>query len=355
MKLSDLEFSIPEDYIALRPKKPRDMSNLVEVKNNFKIFKFRDLINLINPGDCLVFNNTKVIPCLLKGTSSGKKIEITLNKQISADPTIKWTALCKPLKKVKVNDQILFSKNFFCNVIKIVRENNQAFLILEFEVTKEDFLKHIKKNGSLALPPYITKKRNLLLTDKADYQPVFSKFEGAVASPTASLHFSENLIKKLEKKGVITVYITLHVNGATFLPIREKSVCNHKMHYEFGKISEDSARKMNDVRKKGNKLIAVGTTVVRLLESAKTKVGKIKSYEGDTNIFIKPGWVVNTIDGLITNFHTPRSTLLLLIYSLIGEKKTKDLYNFAIKQKLRFFSYGDACLIWLKNEKKEKV
>lgn len=352
MNIDNLEFSFPKDSIALKPKKPRDTSNLVEVNHTFKIHKFRDILRLLGPGDCLVFNNTKVIPGLLKGVCLGRKIEITLNKNISLKPYVIWSALCKPLKKVKENDQIIFSESFRCSVKKIIREKSQNYLILEFKISVREFYKQIKRTGFLALPPYITKKRFLDKSDVKDYQTIFSKHEGAVAAPTASLHFSKNLIQKLKQKGVLMVFITLHVNGATFLPIRENNIRQHKMHFEYGKISTEAANIMNQVKRKKKKLIAVGTTVIRLLESSKTKKGKIKPFEGETNLFIKPGWVVNTVDALITNFHTPNSTLLLLIYSLIGEEKTKNLYNFAVKKKLRFFSYGDACLLWLRNEKK---
>ena len=337
MNLNNLEFSFPKDCIALKPKKPRDTSNLVEVNHNFEIHKFRKILNLVGPGDCLVFNNTKVIPGLLKGVCSGKKIEITLNKNISLKPSIKWSALCKPLRKVKENDQIIFSESFRCSVTKIIRENSQSYLILEFKISVREFYKQIKKIGFLALPPYITKKRFLDKSDVKDYQTIFSKHEGAIAAPTASLHFSKNLIQKLKQKGVLIVFITLHVNGATFLPIRENNISKHKMHLEYGIISPEAANIMNQVKRKGKNLIAVGTTVIRLLESSKTKEGKIKPFEGETNLFIKPGWVVNTVDALITNFHTPNSTLLLLIFSLIGEKKTKKLYNFAVKKNYVFF------------------
>lgn len=352
MNFNNLQFSFPKNCIALKPKKPRDASNLVEVNHDFKIHKFRKILHLLAPGDCLVFNNTKVIPGLLKGVCLGRKIEITLNKQLSLKPSIKWSAFCKPLRKVKKNDQIIFSENFHCSVTKIIRENSQSYLILEFKISVSEFYKQIKKIGFLALPPYITKKRFFDKSDIKDYQTIFSKHEGAIAAPTASLHFSKNLIQKLEQKGVLIVFVTLHVNGATFLPIRENNICQHKMHFEYGKISTEAANIMNQVKRKKKKLIAVGTTVIRLLESSKSKKGKIKPFEGETNLFIKPGWLVNTVDALITNFHTPNSTLLLLIYSLIGEEKTRNLYNFAINKKLRFFSYGDACLLWLKNDKK---
>ena len=182
-------------------------------------------------------------------------------------------------------------------------------------------------------------------------QTIFAKKEGAVAAPTASFHFTKSLITKLKKKQIKIICITLHVNGGTFIPIRTANVLKHEMHYEFGFISKKSAQDINKVKKRGGKVIAIGTTVLRLLESSKNSKGYISAYNGETNIFIKPGWKVNSVDGLVTNFHTPKSSLLLLVIALLGKKQTMRLYDYAIKKKLRFFSYGDACLIWNKNDK----
>jgi len=201
------------------------------------------------------------------------------------------------------------------------------------------------------LPPYIKKKRNQNSEDQTNYQTVFAKKEGAVAAPTASLHFSNNLIKKIKERKIKIIFITLHVNGGTFIPIKSKNIFNHKMHKEFGEISKKSANEINRIKAQGGRIFAIGTTVLRLLESSKNFDGSIRPFYGETDIFIKPGDNIDTIDGLITNFHTPKSTLLVLIYAILGKEKTKKLYDFAIKKKLRFFSFGDACLIW--NKKNE--
>ena len=202
----------------------------------------------------------------------------------------------------------------------------------------------------MPLPAYIKKKRSLNQSDYKNYQAIFADKIGAVAAPTASLHFTKNLIDKIKKKGINIVKLTLHVNGGTFIPIKSKDIEDHLMHFEKGIITKESANKINYLKKKGGKVFAVGTTVLRLLESSKDSEGKIKAFDGETNIYIKPGWKINTIDALITNFHTPKSTLLLLIHAILGKKRTQEIYKFAIKNKMRFFSYGDACLIWNRNE-----
>ena len=187
-------------------------------------------------------------------------------------------------------------------------------------------------------------------SDLKDYQSILAKNDGSVAAPTASLHFSKRLLNKLQKKGIKIIHITLHVSAGTFLPIREKNIHKHKMHFEYGQISKKSCLQINNVKKNGGKIIAVGTTVLRILESSKDSNGFVLPFKGETNIFIKPGWEITTVNGLITNFHTPKSTLLTIVFTILGEKKTKLLYEYAIRKKLRFFSYGDACLLWKKND-----
>ena len=351
MKLDELNFSLPQELIALKPINPRHNSDILEVKDGLRILKFHKLIDLLDKGDCLIVNNTKVIPGSLNGFIHSKKISLTLNKLIKKKPVV-WEAFCKPLKKVKQNDKIYFNDFFFCEVKRILKNKISSKILVEFKMPFDEFYKEIKKFGKLALPPYIVKKRNYLSSDNTNYQTNFSEVEGAIAAPTASLHFSREMIAKLKEKGVNFVEITLHVNGSTFLPIRVDNTDLHQMHYEYGKISKYSAKKINQTRLNGKKIIAVGTTVLRLLEASKDKNGKILPFEGETDIFIKPGWKVNTIDALITNFHTPKSSLLLLVYAIFGKKKIREVYDYAVKKKMRFLSYGDACLFWLKNEKK---
>ena len=350
MLLKELDYNIPRELIALYPKIPRDESKLVLVDKKFKIIKFKELIDYLSPNDAIVFNDTKVICACLKGFLNNKKVEINLN-QIIDKKNCTWSAFIKCRKRPFLKDEIFFSKFLKAKVTHIDQNYGTDIFHLQFSCNYKTFMKKLNSIGIMPLPPYINKKRETDGSDFFNYQTIFARKEGAVASPTASLHFSNKLIKNLKEKKISIINVTLHANAGTFLPIKVKNILNHKMHFEYGIISKKSSKEINIVKKRGGKIIAVGTTVLRILESAKEKDGSIKPFRGETNIFIKPGTKVNTIDGLITNFHTPKSTLLLLIYSLIGKKKTKELYNFAIKNKLRFFSYGDASLIWSENEK----
>ena len=244
-----------------------------------------------------------------------------------------------------INEEIIFPFDLKAKIIDVIKNNNTDFFQIQFSCDYEKLRKILNSFGKIPLPPYIKKIREIKRKDSVDYQTIFAKTEGAVAAPTASLHFSEKLFEKIKKK-VNIVYVTLHINGGTFLPIKAENVFEHSMHSEFGAISKKSAEIINEHKKRGGRVIAVGTTVLRLLESSKDKNGLIKEFNGETDIYLKPGSKINSVDGLITNFHTPKSTLLLLVYAFIGEQKTKKLYEYAIKKKLRFFSYGDACLLW---------
>ena len=347
MLTKKFHFKVPDNLIALNPIIPRNHSKLVEVSNEFKIRKFDNLINLLKSGDCLIINDTKVIPAELSGFLKTSFVKITLNKKISDTENI-WRVFAKPQRKLKENLFLKFSENFEAKVLDILKDKNGE-AILDFNCSDEVFFRLLKKNAKLALPNYISKRRAAGIKDHINYQSIFAERNGAVAAPTASLHFSQKLIIKLIKKGIKIIKVTLHVNGGTFVPINKKNIDDHHMHFEYGVISKKAASLINLAKKKGKKCIAVGTTVLRLLESSKNKDGTINSFEGETNIFIKPGWKVNSVDGLITNFHTPKSTLFVLICSLIGIKRAKQLYSFAVKEKIRFYSYGDACLIWTKS------
>ena len=349
MLTKNFDFHIPPELISVNPSQPRGTSKIVEVAKNFSIFNFDNLLEILNKGDCLIINNTKVIPAQLEGFCEGKKVSVTLNKRVSLNTNI-WSAFAKPLKKIIKKKVIDFSNNFFAEIIDI-NKDRQGEIFLNYKYDNNTFTKLLKNHATLAIPPYILKKRSFKRSDYKNYQTIFAEKNGAVASPTASLHFDEILLKKIKKKGIKIVKVTLHINGGTFLPIKTQNINDHVMHHEYGEISKESADIINNVKLGGNKCIAVGTTVLRLLETAKNKYGKCNEFKGETNIFIKPGWLVNSVDGIITNFHTPKSTLFVLICTLIGIKKAKELYSFAIKNKLNFFSYGDACLIWIKNDK----
>ena len=350
MLLSDLEFEIPDDLIATRPAKPRDESKLVIVGNNFKTVKFKQITNIIEPNDAIVFNDTKVIHSFLNGIIKTRKVSVNLNRIIDEKKKI-WSVFIKSNKKPKVNDKIIFNQEFCASIIDETFDKNYKSFLIKFNCKPNDLKRKLNNFGEIPIPPYISKKRKIDKYDFHDYQTIFAEKDGAVASPTASLHFTDKLIKNLKEKNVHFINITLHVNGGTFLPIKTQNINDHKMHSEFGEITEDSANKINKVKENGGKIIAVGTTVLRILESSKNSNGQILPFKGETNIFIRPGCLINTIDGIITNFHTPKSSLLLLVFALLGKEKTFKLYNYAIKKRLRFFSYGDACLIWNKYEK----
>ena len=347
MFLSDLDFKIPDDLIATRPAKPRDESRLVIVENNFRTLKFKQIINIIQPNDAIVFNDTKVIHSFLNGFIKTRKVSVNLNKLIDPKKGF-WSVFIKSNRKPKINDKIIFDNELFALILDEIFDENYQFFLIKFNLESNDLKKKLNNFGKIPLPPYINKKRSIDESDFQDYQTVFADKDGAVASPTASLHFTKKLIKDLKIKKINFINITLHVNGGTFLPIKTRNIEDHKMHSELGEISEDSANRINKVKENGGRIIAVGTTVLRILESSKNSYGQIIPFKGETNIFLKPGCLINTVDGIITNFHTPKSSLLLLVFALLGKEKTLNLYDYAIKNRLRFYSYGDACLIWNK-------
>lgn len=351
MKLEDLNYKISEDLIATEPKFPRDDSSLLIFNKEMKIIKFKEIIKVLKPHDLLVVNDTKVLNSSLVGMIEKRKISLNLNKVLNKHRN-KWSVFIKSNKKVRVKEVIKFKFGITCKVCEIVKKTDFISYNIIFNETYDELLKILLKNGDIPIPPYIKKKRSIKESDNVNYQTIFAKKLGAVASPTASLHFTKKLISQLKKKEINFAFLTLHVNGGTFLPIRENDPRRHIMHYEKGIIPLSEAEKINKTKINGGRIIAVGTTVLRLLESSKDKNGFIKAFNGETNIFIKPGWKINTVDGLITNFHTPKSTLLMLVYALIGKVNTLKLYKYAIEQKMRFFSYGDACLIWISNEKR---
>ena len=349
MKLNELDYEINSDLIALRPKQPRDESKLLISENPLKIIRFKNIIEILNPGDVLIINDTKVIRSDVTGYVNKSKVSINLNKIIDKKKNL-WSVFIKSNKKIQSNQNINLSEKVYCKIIEIREDKNYLSYIVKFSLIYSELIEFLDSYGNMPLPAYIKKKRLLNQSDYKNYQAIFADRIGAVAAPTASLHFTKRLIDKIKKKGVNIIKLTLHVNGGTFIPIKSNDIEDHLMHYEKGLITKESANKINYLKKKGGRVFAVGTTVLRLLESSKDHKGKVKAFDGETNIYIKPGWKINTIDALITNFHTPKSTLLLLIYAILGKKKTQEVYKFAIKNKLRFFSYGDACLIWNRNE-----
>lgn len=346
MKLSDFDFDLPEDLIATRPATPRSSARLL-VANGSEITDAHvyDLPEWLRPGDRLVLNDTKVIPARLSGLrhrtsahgETSAKIEVTLLEP-GADGT--WNALLKPLKKIKPGEVIVFSEGFNAKLDRV--EEGQG--ALRFNLEGEAFETALAEAGAMPLPPYIAAKRAADEQDKTDYQTVWAKNSGAVAAPTASLHFDEALLKALAQRGVTFSYVTLHVGAGTFLPVKVEDVTTHKMHAEWGRVSPEAAAEIAATKAVGGRVIPVGTTALRLIESA-GRSGEIAPWEGETDIFIYPGFTFHVADALMTNFHLPRSTLMMLVSALMGQDGIRQIYAHAVEHRYRFFSYGDASLL----------
>ncbi|KAB1439507.1 tRNA preQ1(34) S-adenosylmethionine ribosyltransferase-isomerase QueA [Candidatus Galacturonibacter soehngenii] len=340
MKLSDFNFDLPEELIAQDPIEDRSSSRLLVLdKNSGEIqhHVFKDIIDELQEGDCLVVNDTKVIPARLIGNRVGTdgRIEVLLLKR-KADNV--WETLVKPGKKAKIGTKITFGEGLLIGeVIDIVEEGNRL-IRFEFEGIFEEIL---DKLGEMPLPPYITHE----LKDKNRYQTVYAKHEGSAAAPTAGLHFTNELLKAIEDKGVVIAKVTLHVGLGTFRPVKVDNILEHHMHSEFFFIEESEANKINQAKKAGKRVISVGTTSCRTLESAASQDGVVKATSGWTEIFIYPGYQFKVIDGLITNFHLPESTLLMLVSALAGKEHILNAYKTAVNERYRFFSFGDAMFI----------
>lgn len=346
MQLSDFDFDLPEALIATRPAFPRTSARLlVAQQDQITDGRVIDLVDYFQAGDRLVLNDTKVIPARLTGYRSRQsaqgdttaKIEVTL-----LDPKAdgQWSALLKPLKKVKEGEVIVFANDFSANLI----EKSEGQAVLQFDAKGDAFDKALNAAGAMPLPPYIAAKRAADDQDKTDYQTVFARHSGAVAAPTASLHFDEDLLGKLRDKGVQFTHVTLHVGAGTFLPVKVDDVLTHKMHSEWGRVSESAAQEIAATKAAGGRVIPVGTTALRLIESA-ARSGEVEPWEGETDIFIYPGFDFHVADALMTNFHLPKSTLMMLVSALMGQERVKRIYEHAIKNEYRFFSYGDSSLL----------
>ncbi|OUD08639.1 tRNA preQ1(34) S-adenosylmethionine ribosyltransferase-isomerase QueA [Marivivens niveibacter] len=349
MKLSDFDFDLPENLIATRPAKPRSSARLLVAQGGqISDLTVMDLVDQLGAGDRLVLNDTRVIPARLTGlrhrvSAQGDvsaKIEVTLLEP-RADGT--WAALIKPLKKVKDGEDIVFSDDLSAKVEG--RDEGQAHI--RFNLTGDDFDAALAAAGAMPLPPYIAALRAPDDQDKEDYQTIWARNTGAVAAPTASLHFDDTLLAALRDKGVEFTYVTLHVGAGTFLPVKVDDISDHKMHSEWGHVSEKAAAEINATKAAGKRVVPVGTTALRLIESA-AKDGAIAPWSAPTDIFITPGFEFQIADGLMTNFHLPKSTLMMLVSALAGVQEIKDIYAHAILQGYRFFSYGDASLLWRK-------
>ena len=346
MKLSDFDFELPEGRIATRPAVPRSSARLLVARGDrIDDSVVRDLPSWLRPGDRLVLNDTRVIPARLTGTrrrpgaegDTAARIEATL---LEPRPDGTWTALLKPLKKVREGEVIVFSPDL--SAVLEARDDGQGRL--RFNLAGDDFDAALDAAGAMPLPPYIAAQRPADDRDRHDYQTVWAKNAGAVAAPTASLHFDEPLLAALEAHGVTFTHVTLHVGAGTFLPVKVDDVTQHRMHGEWGQVTAQAAGQIAATRAAGGRVIPVGTTALRLIETA-AQGGAIAPFEGVTDIFIRPGFAFNVTDALMTNFHLPKSTLMMLVSALMGRDRIMAIYDHAIRTEYRFFSYGDASLL----------
>ena len=339
MKTSDFNYNLPKELIAQIPIEKRDASRLMVLDRNTGNIEhkvFSDIIDYLNSGDTLVLNNTKVIPARIFGHREGKEetIEVLLVKEYGDD---KWEVLAKPGKKLKIGTLVIFSDKLKAEVIDILEEGERVIKFIYDGIFNE----LLDEVGLMPLPPYITDKLN----DKDRYQTVYAEKRGSAAAPTAGLHFTEELLERIKEKGINIVYVMLHVGIGTFRPVKVDDVTNHKMHSEYYEVSEEAANIINETKKRGNRVICVGTTSCRTLESAADENGIVKAEKRETDIFIYPGYKFKVVDNLITNFHLPESTLIMLVSALAGKENIMNAYNQAVKEKYRFFSFGDAMYI----------
>ncbi len=347
MKLSDFDFDLPDALIATRPARPRPSARLLLAEGaQISDHTVADLPRFLRAGDRLVLNNTKVIPARLFGQRLRQTPEGTLSAKVEItllDPTPggDWRAMAKPLRKLKEGDQLQFSDTLSAVVLGRLEDT----VSLKFNLTGDAFDAALAATGAMPLPPYIAAKRAADAQDKEDYQTVFAKVQGAVAAPTASLHFDAPLLEQLAKMGVTFSEVTLHVGAGTFLPVKVDDVSQHKMHAEWGEVSQTTADQINATRAAGGRIIPVGTTALRLIETAATDDGRLQAWAGDTDIFIRPGYLFKITDGLMTNFHLPKSTLMMLVSALMGAETIRGVYAHAVASGYRFFSYGDSSLL----------
>lgn len=358
MDVGLFDFELPEDRIALRPKSPRDAARLLVVRPDaaepLADRGVADLVSLLAPGDALVLNDTRVIPSRLRGRrargATSAAIEIMLHKRQGPD---RWLAFARPAKKLALGETVLFGEAGVSNVCELGRLEAQVIargeggeVELRFALSGPALDEAVARIGELPLPPYIAGKRPADRADASDYQTMHAQRDGAVAAPTAGLHFTPGLVAALEARGVSRHLVTLHVGAGTFLPVKAQDTREHRMHAEWGEVSPQTAGALNAVRRRGGRIVAVGTTSLRLLESAADANGEIAPFSGDTAIFITPGHRFRAVDILLTNFHLPRSTLFMLVSAFSGLDMMKRAYSHAIAEQYRFYSYGDACLLF---------
>lgn len=355
MQLADFDFELPEDRIALRPVNPRDAARMLLVTPGRPLedLSVADLPAQLRAGDVLVLNDTKVIPARLKGRrireASNVAVEATLHKRLSPS---RWTAFMKPGKKLAPGDRVLFGEmqDRACLLgaldATVVDKGEGGEVTLAFDLAGPDLDAAISERGAMPLPPYIAAKRGEDEQDRADYQTVYADEEGSVAAPTAGLHFTPRLLEQLQATGVTLQFVTLHVGAGTFLPVKTENLSEHRMHAEYGEVDAATAQALNAAKAAGGRIVCVGTTSLRLLESAAREDGVIRPFAAETSIFITPGYRFRAADGLMTNFHLPKSTLFMLVSAFAGAETMRGAYAHAIAKGYRFYSYGDAGLLW---------
>jgi S-adenosylmethionine:tRNA ribosyltransferase-isomerase len=339
MRVDLFDFDLPSERIALRPARPRDSARMLLVEGE-KLYdrNVLDLPDILRPGDVLVFNDTRVIPAQLEGKRGEARVGATLHKRESLR---EWWAFVRNARRVRDGDVIEFGQGVKASAVS---RDTEGAILLHFH-GEEPVEILLERAGQMPLPPYIASKRGTDQADHTDYQTMFARESGAVAAPTAALHFTDRLIEALDQRGVGRETLTLHVGAGTFLPVKSDDTNQHKMHSEWGRIDKLTADRLNEAKAAGGRLIAIGTTSLRLIESAADEEGRIQPFDGDTAIFITPGYRFKSIDGLLTNFHLPRSTLFMLVSALMGLDVMKSAYAHAIEQDYRFYSYGDSSLL----------
>lgn len=355
MKLADFDFDLPPDRIALRPASPRDAARLLEVGPGAFLADRRvaDLPMLLRAGDAVVFNDTRVIPARLTGVRQRDgqvaRIEVTLHRRLSPS---RWAAFARPAKRLQAGDRIVFGEtgDRACLLAAldatVVERGEAGEASLEFDFAGADLDAAIAERGLMPLPPYIAGRRAEDERDREDYQTVYARIAGSVAAPTAGLHFTPGLLERLATAGISTHFVTLHVGAGTFLPVKTEALADHRMHPEYGEVSAATAAALNAARAAGGRIVTVGTTSLRLLESAIGEDGVFHPFADETRIFITPGCPIRAADALMTNFHLPRSTLYILVCAFAGTKIMSQAYAHAIAANYRFYSYGDASLLW---------
>lgn len=348
MKLSDFDFDLPPERIALRPATPRDASRLLSiVGDQLSDHLVRDLPSLLRDGDVIVMNDTKVLRAQLSGKRDARqangdsaKVDVTL---LETPRSNQWWAFARPGKRLRVGDNIVFGETLTAQLLEKAKDGR---VLLDFKQGDRDLDTAIEAHGVMPLPPYIAGRRPADAQDDQDYQTVYASRVGAVAAPTAGLHVSSELLGRLESRGHELLYVTLHVGAGTFLPVKTDNVDEHEMHTEWGEVSPEVADAIRRARAEGRRVLSVGTTTLRILEAAAQAEGKVSAFSGETDIFIKPGFTFKAVDILMTNFHLPRSTLLMLVHAFGGSMAMRRAYAHALENDYRFFSYGDASLIF---------